>query len=449
VPAYILSKQSQRIQEMIMSAQINAFEMAQKQFDAVAKMLNLDPAVAEMLRWPMREYSFRIPVRMDDGSMKVFQGFRVQHNDARGPNKGGIRFHPAETLDTVRALATWMTWKCAVADIPLGGGKGGVVVDPATLSVHEKEQLCRGWVRAMWKNIGPRNDVPAPDVGTTPQMMGWMMDEYSKLVGQYTPGVFTGKPLGSGGSLGRTEATGFGVIYTVREAMRHLKMDPTKAVAAIEGFGNVAQYAAIGFVEILGGKVACVSCWDRHDKKAYTYSHKDGINPRFLLSITDEYGTIDRKKAEAAGYIVEDGDAWITKEADVLIPAAIEGHVNAETVKKMSSRVRIVAEGANGPVTPEADEFFKANKIFDIPDFLCNAGGVTTSYFEQVQNDMNFYWTKEEVLQKLDTKMTSAFHAVLELSQKEGVYMRDAAYMVAIDRVVKAMEMRGWLSSGW
>ncbi len=432
-----------------MSAQINAFEMAQKQFDAVAKMLNLDPAVAEMLRWPMREYSFRIPVRMDDGSMKVFQGFRVQHNDARGPNKGGIRFHPAETLDTVRALATWMTWKCAVADIPLGGGKGGVVVDPATLSVHEKEQLCRGWVRAMWKNIGPRNDVPAPDVGTTPQMMGWMMDEYSKLVGQYTPGVFTGKPLGSGGSLGRTEATGFGVIYTVREAMRHLKMDPTKAVAAIEGFGNVAQYAAIGFVEILGGKVACVSCWDRHDKKAYTYSHKDGINPRFLLSITDEYGTIDRKKAEAAGYIVEDGDAWITKEADVLIPAAIEGHVNAETVKKMSSRVRIVAEGANGPVTPEADEFFKANKIFDIPDFLCNAGGVTTSYFEQVQNDMNFYWTKEEVLQKLDTKMTSAFHAVLELSQKEGVYMRDAAYMVAIDRVVKAMEMRGWLSSGW
>ncbi len=432
-----------------MSAQINAFEMAQKQFDAVAKMLNLDPAVAEMLRWPMREYSFRIPVRMDDGSMKVFQGFRVQHNDARGPNKGGIRFHPAETLDTVRALATWMTWKCAVADIPLGGGKGGVVVDPATLSVHEKEQLCRGWVRAMWKNIGPRNDVPAPDVGTTPQMMGWMMDEYSKLVGQYTPGVFTGKPLGSGGSLGRTEATGFGVIYTVREAMRHLKMDPTKAVAAIEGFGNVAQYAAIGFVEILGGKVACVSCWDRHDKKAYTYSHKDGINPRFLLSITDEYGTIDRKKAEAAGYIVEDGDAWITKEADVLIPAAIEGHVNAETVKKMSSRVRIVAEGANGPVTPEADEFFKANKIFDIPDFLCNAGGVTTSYFEQVQNDMNFYWTKEEVLQKLDTKMTSAFHAVLELSQKEGVYMRDAAYMVAIDRVVKAMETRGWLSSGW
>ena len=292
----------------------------------------------------------------------------------------------------------------------------------------------------MWKNIGPRNDVPAPDVGTTPQMMGWMMDEYSKLVGQYTPGVFTGKPLGGG----RTEATGYGVIYTVREAMKHLKMDSTKAVAALEGFGNVSQYAAIGFVEMLGGKVACVSCWDHHNKTSYTYSHKDGCDPRFLHSITDQYGTIDRAAAEKAGYLVEDGEAWITKEADVLIPAAIEGHVNAETVRKMSSRVKLVAEGANGPCTPEADEFFKSSNIFNIPDFLCNAGGVTTSYFEQVQNDMNFYWSKKEVLERLDHKMTSAFNAVLDMSQKEGVYMRDAAYMVAIDRVVKAMELRGW-----
>jgi glutamate dehydrogenase (NAD(P)+) len=430
---------------IVMAEQINAFQMAQAQFDGVAKLLRLDPAIAEILRWPMREFAFRIPVRMDDGSIRVFQGFRVQHNDARGPNKGGIRFHPSETLDTVRALATWMTWKCAVADIPLGGGKGGVVVDPATLSTGEKERLCRGWVQAMWRNLGPRIDVPAPDVGTTPQMMGWMMDEYSKLVGQYTPGVFTGKPLGGGGSEGRTEATGYGVIYCVREAMKHLKMDPTKCVAAIQGFGNVAQYAAIGFVEILGGKVACVSCWDRKDKTSYTYSHKDGINPRFLLSITDQYGTIDKDKAVAAGYTVEDGGAWISKEADVLIPAALEGQVNAETVKKMSSRVRIVAEGANGPCTPEADEFFKQNNIFNIPDFLCNAGGVTTSYFESVQNDMNFYWTKEEVLQKLDTKLTQAFHAVLEMSEKEKVYMRDAAYMVAIDRVVKAMQLRGWV----
>jgi glutamate dehydrogenase (NAD(P)+) len=275
-------------------------------------------------------------------------------------------------------------------------------------------------------------------------MMGWMMDEYSKRVGEYTPGVFTGKPLGGGGSEGRTEATGFGVIYTVREAMNHLGMDSTKSVAAIEGFGNVAQYASIGFVEMLGGKVACVSCWDRHDKTAYTYSHTDGIDPRFLLSITDQYGTIDKDKAQEAGYLVEDGEAWITKEADVLIPAAIEGHVNEDTVKTMSKRVKIVAEGANGPCTPEADEYFKSNGIFNIPDFLCNAGGVTTSYFEQVQNDMNFYWSKEEVLDRLDQKMTAAFNAVLEMSKKEDVYMRDAAYMVAIDRVVKAMELRGW-----
>ena len=394
----------------------------------------------------MREYSFRIPVRMDNGTTRIFQGYRVQHNDARGPNKGGIRFAANETMDTVRALATWMTWKCAVADIPLGGGKGGVIVDPSTLSVHEKERLCRGWVDVMWKNIGPRNDVPAPDVGTTPQMMGWMMDEYSKLVGQFTPGVFTGKPLGDGGSLGRTEATGYGVIYTVREAMKHLKMDGKKSVAAIEGFGNVAQYAAIAFIEMLGGKVACVSCWDRNEKKSFTYSHKDGVDPHFLLTIVDEYGTIDKKAAEKAGYVVEDGEAWITKEADVLIPAAIEGHVNGDTIKKMSSRVKIVAEGANGGVTPEADEFFKSKDIFDIPDFLCNAGGVTTSYFESVQNDMNYYWTKEEVLTRLDTKMTEAFNHVLEMSLKEKVYMRDAAYMVAIDRVVKAMQQRGWSS---
>jgi len=428
-----------------MSETINAFEMAQEQFDHVAELLNLDPQIAEVLRWPAREYSFRIPVRMDDGTLRVFQGFRVQHSDARGPNKGGIRFHPSETFDTVRALATWMTWKCAVADIPLGGGKGGIIVDPATLSSAEKERLTRGWVDNMWRNIGPRQDVPAPDVGTNPQMMGWMMDEYSKLVGEYTPGVFTGKPLGGGGSLGRTEATGYGVIYTVREAMKHLGIDSTTSVAAMQGFGNVTQYAAIGFVEMLGGKVACVSCWDRDDRTSYTYSHPDGCDPHFLQSITDQYGMIDKEKAEAAGYLREDGDAWITKEADVLMPGALEGQVNEESVKKISSRVKIVAEGANGPTTPEADDFFKEKGIFNIPDFLCNAGGVTVSYFEGVQNDMNFYWSKEEVLQKLDQKMTTAFNAVLTMSEKEKVYMRDAAYMVAIGSVVKAMELRGWV----
>jgi len=275
--------------------------------------------------------------------------------------------------------------------------------------------------------------------------MGWMMDEYSKLVGEFTPGVITGKPLGGGGSLGRTEATGYGVIYTVREAMKHLKLDSTKCTAAIQGFGNVAQYAAIGFTEMLKGKVICISYYDREDKVSYTVSKAEGIDPRFLMTITDQYGTVDKTKARAAGYVIEDGGAWISKDVDVLIPAALEGQVNAETVKLISPRVKIVAEGANGPTTPEADEVFKERSIFVIPDFLCNAGGVTVSYFEGVQNDMNYYWTKEEVLEKLDTKMTIAFTGVLDMSLKSKVYTRDAAYMVAIDRVVKAMQLRGWV----
>ncbi len=428
-----------------MASTTNAFEMAQRQFDHVAELLKLDPQVAEFLRWPMREYHFRIPVRMDDGTIRVFEGFRVQHNDARGPNKGGIRFHPAETIDTVRALAMWMTWKCAVADIPLGGGKGGVIIDPATLSTSEKERLVRGYIDQIWSNIGPRQDVPAPDVGTTPQMMGWMMDEYSKLSGQYTPGVITGKPVGGGGSLGRTEATGYGVIYTVREAMKHLGIDSTKATAAVQGFGNVAQYAAIGFIEQLGGKVVCVSFWDREDRKSYTVSKQDGVDPRFLMTITDQYGSIDKKKARDAGYQIEDGGEWIKKEADVLIPAALEGQINADTVGLIHPRVRMIAEGANGPTTPEADEVIKQRGIFVLPDFLCNSGGVITSYFEGVQNDMNFYWSKDEVIERLDHRITVAFHSVLDMSIKENVNMRDAAYMVAIDRVVKAMQLRGWI----
>ena len=428
-----------------MTETTNAFAMAQQQFDHVADLLGLDHQVREMLRWPMREYHVRVPVRMDDGSMRVFQGFRVQHNDARGPNKGGLRFHPAETIDTVRALAMWMTWKCAVADVPLGGGKGGIILDPATLSNDEKERLCRTFIRSLWRVVGPRQDVPAPDVGTTPQMMGWMMDEYSRITGQYTPGMITGKPVGGGGSLGRTEATGFGVTYHVREAMKRLGIDSTKSVAAIQGFGNVAQYAAKGFIGQLGGKVICVSYWDREDRTSYTVSKDDGIDPDFLMSITDQYGSINKDEATKAGYKIESGDAWISKEADVLIPAALEGQINAETVKEVHSRVKIVAEGANGPTTPEADEVFKANDVFVIPDFVCNSGGVTTSYFESVQNDMNFYWTKREVLERLDDKMTQAFEDVYNMAQTQKVFMRDAAYMVAISRVVKAMELRGWL----
>lgn len=428
-----------------MTEHTNALVMAQQQFDQVADLLGLDQQVRELLRWPLREYHIRIPVRMDDGSIRVFQGYRVQHNDARGPAKGGLRFAANETADTVRALAMWMTWKCAVADIPLGGGKGGVVVDPATLSDAEKERLCREFVRILWPNIGPRQDVPAPDVGSNAQMMGWMMDEYSKITGQYTPGVITGKPVGGGGSLGRKEATGYGVIYTVREAMKHLKIDSTKMIAAVQGFGNVAQHAVEGFIKQLGGKVVCVSYWDRGDRAAYTVSKDDGIDLDYLVSITDQYGTIDKDQAVQNGYKIEDGDAWIAKEVDVLIPAAMEGQINGESVHKIHDRVRILAEGANGPTTPEADEVLRKSDIFVIPDFLCNAGGVTTSYFEGVQNDMNFYWTKKEVLEKLDDKMTQAFKGVYEMAQSRGVFMRDAAYMVAIDKVVKAMELRGWL----
>lgn len=428
-----------------MSGSTNAFEMAQAQFDHVADQLELSQDVRDYLRWPIREFHFRIPVRMDDGSVRVFQAYRIQHNDVRGPNKGGLRFAAGETADTVRALSMWMTWKTAVADIPLGGGKGGVDVDPSTLSVSEKERLVRGYVKAIWKNIGPRQDVPAPDVGTNAQMMGWMMDEYSSIVGEYTPGVITGKPLGGGGSKGRTEATGFGVIFTIREAMKHLEIDPSKTTAAIQGFGNVAQYAAIGFGKFLGGKVLCVSCWDRADKKSYTFTKDEGIDPIFLKTITDQYGTIDKEKAREAGYQVEDGDAWISKDVDVLIPAALEGQINNESVHSISKQVKILAEAANGPTTPEADKVLIERNIFVIPDFLCNAGGVTVSYFEGVQNDQNFYWDVAEVRTRLDQKMTSAFDSVLQMSLSKNVNMRDAAYMVAIDKVVKAMKLRGWI----
>ena len=428
-----------------MNATTNAFQMAQRQFDHVADQLNLDQQVREYLRWPMREFSFRIPVRMDSDGIKIFNGFRIQHNDAIGPCKGGIRFHPSETIDTVRALATWMTWKCAVANIPLGGGKGGVIVDPATLTNTEKEGLCRGYIQKIWCEIGPRRDIPAPDVGTTPQMMGWMMDEYSKLSGEYTPGVITGKPVGSGGSLGRTKATGFGVIFAIREAMKKMKIDPSKCSASIQGFGNVAQYAAIGFTTFLKGKVIAVSYWDRDDRVSYTISRSKGIDPIFLQSITNQYGAIDKEKAKSAGYEIEEGTEWITKDVDVLIPAAIEGQINAETVGMISDKVRIIAEGANGPTTLEADDQLKKRGVFMIPDFLCNAGGVTVSYFESVQNDMNYYWLRDEVLQRLDEKMTIAFQSVYEMYEKEKVFMRDAAYMVAINRVVKAMQLRGWI----
>ncbi len=420
----------------------NPFAMAQSQFDRVAEMLGLEPGVREFLRWPQREYHFTIPVRMDDGSIRIFRGFRVQHSDVRGPCKGGIRFHPHETADTVKALATWMTWKCSVVDIPLGGGKGGVICDPHELSQLEQERICRGWVRQVWKNVGPVQDVPAPDVMTSGQHMIWMLDEFETLTGGKYPGFITGKPLGVGGSLGRTEATGYGVVYTVREALKRKGIDLKTTTMAIQGFGNVAQYAADLFIRY-GGKVLCVSCWDQKDQVSYTYRKMDGIDLKFLQGITDKFGTVNAEKAIEAGYEKLPGDAWIETEADILVPAALENQVNGESAKKMHPRVKIIAEGANGPTTPDADEVIKQRGIFMIPDFLCNAGGVTCSYFEQVQNNMNYYWEKDEVLSKLDTKMTNAFHAVADMAEKHGVYMRDAAYMIAIERVARAAQLRG------
>jgi len=422
----------------------NPFRMAQTQFDNVADILELDDATRDMLRNPMREYHFNIPIQMDDGSYKVFRGFRVQHNDSRGPCKGGIRFHPQETIDTVRALSMWMTWKCAVVDIPLGGGKGGVICDPHNLSAREQEQICRGWVRQLAKVVGPLSDVPAPDVMTSAQHMLWMLDEYEHIHGDKYPGFITGKPVGMGGSLGRTEATGFGVIYTLREGLKQLEIKPEDTLASVQGFGNVAQYA-IRLYNQLGGTVTCVSCWDQNDQTSYSFFKKDGIDLDALLKITDRFGGIDKNKAKEMGYEILDGDAWIEQEVDILIPAALENQITGETAPKMHSRVKVIAEGANGPTTPEADKIIAERNIFMIPDFLANAGGVTCSYFEQVQSNMNYFWEKDEVLGKLDLKMTSAFQAVSEMARKRKLYMRDAAYVISVARVAQACHDRGWV----
>jgi glutamate dehydrogenase len=422
----------------------SAFQMAQTQFDQVAEQLNLDSATKELLRFPMREYHFSIPVRMDDGSVEIFKGFRVQHNDARGPSKGGIRFHPHETIDTVRALSMWMTWKCAVVDIPLGGAKGGVICDPHNLSQREQEAICRGWVRQVAKNVGPIADVPAPDVMTNAQHMLWMLDEFEVIHGGKYPGFITGKPVGMGGSLGRTEATGFGVIFTLREALRGLGIDIKKTIASVQGFGNVALYA-IRLYQQLGGKVICVSSWDQNDQTSYTFRREDGIDADALVAITDRFGGIDKDKAKKLGYEVLPGETWLSQDVDILLPAALEHQITGENAGKISNRVRVLVEGANGPTTPEADAVLKERGVFLIPDFLANAGGVTCSYFEQVQCNMNFFWDKDEVLNKLDQKMTSAFQAVYELARKNKLYMRDAAYVISISRVAQACKDRGWV----
>ena len=422
----------------------NSFEMAQSQFDRIAKLLELDAGTVQLLREPLREYSFSIPARMDDGSVKVFRGFRVQHNDARGPSKGGIRFHPQETMDTVRALAMWMTWKCAVVDIPLGGGKGGVICDPHDLSAHEQEQICRGWVRQIAKNVGPIQDIPAPDVMTTPQHMLWMLDEFEAIHGARLPGFITGKPVGMGGSLGRKQATGYGVVFTLREALKELGIRVEDTTASVQGFGNVSQFA-VELYQQIGGTVTCVSSWDQEDQTSYAFSKPEGIDLDELLEITDRFGGVDKDKARDQGYEVLPGGDWIEQEVDILMPGALENQINGETVGRVSGKVKIIAEGANGPTSPEADEVLHHKEIFVIPDLLANAGGVTCSYFEQVQSNSNYYWEKDEVLAKLDVAMTAAFIGVSDVARRQKLYMRDAAYLIAVDRVAAACRDRGWV----
>jgi glutamate dehydrogenase (NAD(P)+) len=416
-----------------MSQNMNPFQIAQRQLALAAEVMDLDETTHELLRWPMREFHVRIPVRMDDGSTRIFEGFRVQYNDARGPTKGGLRFHPAETFDTVRALAAWMTWKCAVVDIPLGGGKGGVVCNPKELSTHELERLSRGYIRALGHYIGPEVDVPAPDVYTTPQIMAWMMDEYSTLVGHHAPGVITGKPLPLGGSQGRSDATARGGMYCIREAARVLDLDTHHATVAIQGYGNAGQYAHQLIVEMLGAKVVAVS-----DSKGGIY------DPAGL----DVEGVAAHKRD--TGSVVGYGDSQaigngelLTLDVDVLIPAALEGMLTQDNADQVQAR--IVAELANGPTTPEADERLFQKGVFCIPDFLCNAGGVTVSYFEQVQNAYGYYWDAQMVYERLDSKMTAAFHAVHEVARRHGIHNRLAAYVVAVARVAEACKLRGWV----
>ena len=422
----------------------NPFEMARAQFDKIADLIGLESGTRELLRSPLREFHFLIPVRMDDGAVQVFRGYRVQHNDARGPSKGGIRFHPQETVDTVRALAMWMTWKCAVADIPLGGGKGGVICDPHNLSAREQEAICRGWVRQLARNVGPVSDVPAPDVMTSPQHMLWMLDEFETISGGHFPGMITGKPVGMGGSLGRTEATGYGLIYCLREALAELGVPAAETTASFQGFGNVAQYA-IELYHELGGKAVCVSCWDQAEQTTFAFHRPEGIDLEELRGITNRFGGIDRSKAAELGYAVLPGDDWLDREADILLPCALENQITGENASRIHKRVKIIAEGANGPTTPEADAVIAERGIFMIPDFLANAGGVTCSYFEQVQCNMNYFWPRDDVLTRLDQKMTAAYHSISDLAGTQKMYMRDAAYVVAINRVAAACGDRGWV----
>jgi glutamate dehydrogenase (NAD(P)+) len=411
---------------------LNPFEIAQSQLDKAAEMLKLDEGTHQLLRWPRKEIKITFPVRMDDGKVKIFHGFRVQYNDARGPCKGGIRFHPDETFDTVRALAAWMTWKTACVDIPLGGGKGGVVVDPRQLSQYELERLCRAYINSIGYALGADRDVPAPDVNTTGQTMAWMVDEFAKMKGHNEFGMITGKPLPLGGSLGREDATSRGLAYCVREAAKVLKMNLNGAITVIQGFGNVGSFAALLLGE-MGCKFIALS-----DVYGGIYN-PNGIDPKKAFDHFKKTGSII--KFEGTEPI--SNEDLLELKCDILAPSAIENQITAKNADKI--KTKLIAEGANGPTTPEADEILFKKGTTVIPDILCNAGGVTVSYFEGVQNSYNYYWDIDTVYQRLDRKMTESFHQVWQMSQKHKCNMRIAAYLLAVDRVAVAMKLRGWV----
>jgi glutamate dehydrogenase (NAD(P)+) len=412
---------------------MNPFEMAQKQIDQCAKIMKLDPAVTAILKTPQRELHVSLPVRMDDGTIKVFQGFRVHYNDARGITKGGIRFHPEETIDTVRALACWMTWKCAVVDIPLGGAKGGIICNPKEMSAGELERLSRAYIRAVYSFVGPEKDVPAPDVYTTPQIMAWMMDEYSVIAQKPQFGMITGKPLSLGGSPGRGDATAKGGMFTIREAAKGLGIDLKNATVAIHGYGNAGYYAATLAEEMLGCKVVAVC-----DSKG-AVCNKKGIDPKKAIECKEKTESV----CNLQGAEKITNDELLEMDVDILIPAAIENVITRNNAPKI--KAKIIAELANGPTTPDADDILYKKGIHTIPDFLCNAGGVTVSYFEMVQNFYHYIWDINDVYDRLDKKMTAAYHSVLETSKKYKINMRQAAYVRAVERVVEAMKLRGWV----
>lgn len=415
-----------------MSENLNPFAIAQAQLDEAAQVLQLDPDMHAFLREPMREYHFSIPVKMDDGRTQTFRGFRVQYNDARGPAKGGVRFHPDETIDTVRALSAWMTWKTAVADVPLGGGKGGVICNPRELSPTELERLSRGYMRNVAGYVGITRDVPAPDVNTNPQIMAWMLDEYETITGRHEPGVITGKPLPLGGSQGRPPATALGGMFNIREAAKVCNLSLDGATCAIQGYGNVGSNAH-KIVHQFGLKVVAVS-----DEFGAIYN-ANGLDPQIVADHLRQTGkVVDCPGTEPIG-----NSALLELDVDILIPAAIENQLTSQNADRI--KAKIVAELANGPTTPEADNILNDKGIFIIPDFLCNSGGVVVSYFEMVQNGYQFYWDANTVQEQLDNKMTTAFHAVYQMAQAKKVDNRVAAYLVAVDRVAEAVRLRGWV----